>query len=119
MQIFEEFSKEEKRDIQKRLVYELPLLRARIGITQESVAKYLGESRQCYAKREVGYNEMPWSIVLSLLFLFSYNPATREDLEKMNLFPEKLKKQLNINYRGNLYEEIKTSESSKEDNAQE
>ena len=59
-----------------QLVNDLPVLRARIGISQEDVAAKIGVSRQTYNSYEAKKRPVPWSVCIALITFF--NSKTRE-----------------------------------------
>lgn len=88
-----------KEDLIERLVHELPILRARLYMTQDEVGEMAGLSRQTYSALETRKRRMTWSNFMALLFVFYYNPVTREEIENKGVFPEELKNALMINHR--------------------
>lgn len=81
------------------LTEELPLLRAKIGITQEELSDMVGISRPTYSAIETKKRKMSWNVYLSLLMLFTQNEKTAPMIEQIGAFPENLKKSLNISKR--------------------
>ena len=61
-------SEEEKNIMISRLVDELPVLRTKMGVSQDELANMIGISRQTYSSLETRKRKMTWSIFLSLLF---------------------------------------------------
>lgn len=61
-----------------QLVNDLPVLRARIGISQEDIAAKIGVSRQTYNSYEAKKRPIPWSVCIALITLFNSNSKTRE-----------------------------------------
>ena len=59
-----------------QLVNDLPVLRARIGISQEDVAAKIGVLRQTYNSYEAKKRPVPWSVCIALITFF--NSKTRE-----------------------------------------
>ncbi|MCR4610371.1 MAG: helix-turn-helix transcriptional regulator [Lachnospiraceae bacterium] len=94
--IFETFDKNELID---KLAYELPVLRARINMSQEEVSDLIGVSRQTYSSIETRKRRMMWGTYMSLLFVFYYNPETVEHIESLGLFPDELKNKMSVNHR--------------------
>lgn len=64
-----------------QLVNELPVLRARLDLSQEEVADRIGVSRQTYNAIEGRRRNMPWSTCIALVTLFASNEKTRKMLE--------------------------------------
>lgn len=65
-----------------QLVNDLPVLRARIGISQEELALRIGVSRQTYNAYEAKKRPLPWSVCIALVTFFASNEKTREMLKK-------------------------------------
>lgn len=80
-----------KEELMEKLRKELPVLRARLAISQEKVAKMIGVSRQTYNAMETGKREMTWSIFLSLLAFFQNNEKTAQMLMQIDEFDEQMK----------------------------
>ena len=92
-------SEEEKNIMISRLVDELPVLRTKMGVSQDELANMIGISRQTYSSLETRKRKMTWSIFLSLLLVFDYNEQTHALIHKDGLFPRKLVKSQNNNER--------------------
>lgn len=61
-----------------QLANDLPVLRARIGISQGDVAAKIGVSRQTYNSYEAKKRPIPWSVCIALITFFNSNSKTRE-----------------------------------------
>lgn len=59
------------------LTRDLPVLRARLDISQEQVAERIGVSRQTYNSIESGRRNMTWNTCVSLVTLFASYESTR------------------------------------------
>lgn len=94
--LMDQINKEELID---KFIYELPILRARIDMTQDEISEIAGLSRQTYSALETRKRKMTWSNFMALLFVFYFNPATTESVENAGLFPEELKIIMQINHR--------------------
>lgn len=81
------------------LTEELPLLRAKIGITQEELSDMVGISRPTYSAIETKKRRMSWNVYLSLLMVFTQNEKTAPMIDRIGAFPENLKNSLNISKR--------------------
>ena len=79
-------------ELRKKLIEkfknELPVLRARAKLSQESVAEKIGISRQTYSGIETGKREMSWTMFLALLAFFQNNELTKQYLSKMDGFED-------------------------------
>ncbi len=65
----------------------LSSLRAKIGISQEELARVIGVSRQTYYPVESGKKRMTWGMFLALIFVFDSIKETSEMLEDLRLYP--------------------------------
>ena len=83
-----ELSEQERDQLIDRLVTELPVLRTKLGLSQDELAGILDISRQTYSYMETKRRKMSWSIFLALILLFDNNSQTHEFLRKAGLFPE-------------------------------
>lgn len=79
----------------EKLRVELPVLRARLGISQERAAEIIGISRQTYNAIEIGKREMTWLIFLSMVAFFQNNEQTDQMLKQIDEFEEKMRRVLN------------------------
>lgn len=79
----------------KLLKNELPVLRARIGLSQETLADKIGISRQTYSGIETGKREMTWTIFLALVSFFQNNEQTNLMLKQLPDFFINLEQILN------------------------
>ncbi len=74
---------------------ELPVLRARLGISQERAVEIIGISQQTYNAIETGKREMTWPIFLSMVAFFQNNEQTDQMLRQIDEFEEKMRRVLN------------------------
>ena len=81
------------------LTEELPVLRAKIGLSQDDLCQIIGISRQTYSAIETKKRRMTWNTYLSLIFVFENNEKTQKLLEAIGAFPESLKNAINVNRR--------------------
>lgn len=81
------------------LTEELPVLRAKIGLSQDELSNIVGISRQTYSAIETNKRKMSWNTFLSLLLVFGYNEKTATMLEMSGAFPVELKNILNVDRR--------------------
>ena len=61
-----------------QLTKDLPVLRARLALSQEEVATRIGISRQTYNAIESGRRPMTWNTCVSLLTLYASHEKTRK-----------------------------------------
>ena len=64
-----------------RLKHDLPVLRARLGLSQSELASKIGVSRQTYNSIESGRKSMSWTIYMALIAVFQSNEETRKMLD--------------------------------------
>lgn len=77
------------------LTDELPVLRAKIGASQDELSQIIGISRQTYSSIESRKRRMTWNIFLSLLFVYDNNEKTHDIIRYMGAFPDSLRSFLN------------------------
>ena len=75
-----------KNHLMKTLTYELPVLCARLGISQAELAKRVGISRQTYNNIETGKKKINWLTFNALMAVFKSNEETKSMLEKIDRF---------------------------------
>ena len=92
----QEIDKERLIDI---LTEELPVFRAKIGLSQDDLSSIIGISRQTYSSIETKKRKMSWNTFLSLILVFENNEKTRGLLEAIGAFPSELKQVLNADRR--------------------
>lgn len=88
--IVKELLSQHKKMYISRLSDELPMLRAKAGVTQAELANLIGISRQTYCAMETGVKEMSWSTYLSLIFIYDSMPSTSQIIRKLGIYPEGL-----------------------------
>lgn len=81
------------------LTDELPVLRAKLGISQDDISSIVGISRQTYSAIETKKRKMSWNTFLSLILFYGYNEKTTTLVETIGAFPPELKQTLSINRR--------------------
>lgn len=87
-----ELSEKEKNELLSRFVNELPVLRTKLGLSQDDMANLIGVSRQTYSSIETQKRKMSWSLYLSMILIFDYNEQTHDLIHDAKLFPQKLLK---------------------------
>ena len=79
----------EDRDIYiEKLTDDLPVLRARIHISQGELASSVGISRQTYSLVETGKQKMSWITFMALIAFFSSHKKTKKELIALGLIDE-------------------------------
>ena len=73
----------ERSEVKEILRSELPVLRAKIGISQEVIAEKIGISRQTYSSIETGKREMTWTTALALVAFFRHNQKTKPMIDRI------------------------------------
>lgn len=68
------------------LTTELPVLRARLGVSQEIMASAIGVSRQTYSAIETKTKKMSWTIFMALIAVLDMNEATSVMLDQIPYF---------------------------------
>lgn len=81
------------------LTEELPVLRAKIGLSQDDLSSIIGISRQTYSSIETKKRKMSWNTYLSLILVFKNNEKARGLLDAIGAFQDELKQVLNIDRR--------------------
>ena len=97
--------KVDKEKLIDKFVYEMPILRKRLDMSQDDIGEIVGISRQTYSGIETRKRKMTWSNYMALLFFFYFNPATRDAVESAGIFPDELKEAMMTNQRQKLNEE--------------
>ena len=91
-----ELSKEEREKLCSTMAGCLPMLRARLGLSQEDLAQRIEMTRQTISAFESNQRKIPWSVFLAFLMLFTGHPTTRKLLEVMELYTQELEKFLTM-----------------------
>ncbi|MEQ3156084.1 helix-turn-helix transcriptional regulator [Agathobacter rectalis] len=81
-----------KHDLMEQFRNELPVLRARVRVSQEIIAEKIGISRQTYSGIETGKREMTWTTFLALLAFFQNNEQTKPMIDQINGFSDSMTK---------------------------
>ena len=79
-------SKGKKEQLSKALAASLPMLRAKIGISQAELADMVEVTRQTVSAFESEQREMPWNMFLAFMMIFTSNPVTKRLLEAMEIY---------------------------------
>lgn len=88
-----------KDELIKRLTTELPILRAKIGVSQDEISSIVGISRQTYSAIETKKRKMSWNTFLSLILVFGGNEKTSPLIENLGIISPELSEVININHR--------------------
>lgn len=84
-----------KLELYDQLLNDLPVLRARLGITQEILALRAGCSRQTVNAIENRKKEMTWQLFMAIIAVFNHDESTRKMLDDIPGFNKKLNMILN------------------------
>ncbi len=80
-----------KEELILTLTAELPVLRARLGISQEKMANNIGISRQTYSGIETGARKMSWTTFMAIIAVLDLNESTSVMLDQMPGFIQKIR----------------------------
>lgn len=94
-----EITEVDREKLMQVLTEELPVLRAKIGISQGDISNIIGVSRQTYSAIETKKRKMSWNTFLSLVLFFEHNEKTKDMLVGTGAFPSSLEQMLNVNNR--------------------
>lgn len=93
----------ENRDIlAERMADNLPVLRKKLKLSQEELAKIVGSSRYTVMLYETKKRKMPWNTFLSLVLLFDKNDETAVLLRALDIYTNEL--DLFLNHRNSEME---------------
>ncbi len=81
---------EDKSKYTQSLTDNLSVLRAKLGTTQEELAKIIGVSRNTIACIESKKKEMSWVTFVALSMFFLQNEETAQVFKALNVYDEKL-----------------------------
>ena len=79
-----------KDELIKNMTENLPVLRAKLDITQEDLAEKIGISRSTIVSIENKKREMTWNTFLSLILVFTKNEDTNKLLNVMEIYTDEL-----------------------------
>ena len=96
---YTELNDTDREQLIKLLTEELPVLRAKIGLSQSELSNIIGVSRQTYSAIETKKRKMTWGTFISLVLFFEHNEKTRPLLISVGAFPASLEQMLNANKR--------------------
>lgn len=78
----------DKEALIQRMTDNLPMLRTRLGLTQEDLADKIGLSRSTVVAIENRKREMTWNTFLSLMLLFIKNEITNKLLTALDIYTD-------------------------------
>ena len=97
--IYEGINEVDREILINMLTDELPVLRAKIGLSQDELSSIIGVSRQTYSAIETKKRKMSWSTFLTLILFFEHNEKTKLMLGNIGVFPDTLEQLLNAHKR--------------------
>lgn len=74
----------------KNLTDNLPMLRTRLGLTQEALAERVGLSRSTVILIENRKREMTWNTFMALVFIFTKHEETNKLLNVLEIYTDEL-----------------------------
>lgn len=85
----------ETRDILiEKMTENLPVLRKKLKLSQEKLAKFIGSSRYTVMLIETKKRKMTWNTFLSLVLLFDKNEETSILLRALGIYTEEFEKMI-------------------------
>ena len=78
------------------LTKELPVLRTKVGLSQQELANRMGVSRQTYGAIENKRQKMTWNNFVTLLLLFKSNDDTAKQIDWIGAYPPELDQYLKL-----------------------
>lgn len=77
-----------------KMTENLPVLRKKLKLSQENLAKFIGSSRYTVMLIETKKRKMTWNTFLSLVLLFDKNEETAVLLKALEIYTEDLDKMI-------------------------
>ena len=77
-----------------KMTENLPVLRKKLKLSQENLAKFIGSSRYTVMLIETKKRRMTWNTFLSLVLLFDKNEETAVLLKALEIYTEDLDKMI-------------------------
>ena len=78
------------------LTNELSMLRAKVGLSQQEMAKRMGVTRQTYGAIESKKQRMTWQNFITLLLLFRTNADTARIIDWIGAYPSDLEQYIKL-----------------------
>lgn len=89
----------EKKILMSELAKNIPVLRMKIGVSQEQLGSLVGISRQTLSAIETGKRELSWNVCVLLILFFNYNEETHDMIVSSGIFSKRLKDTLSVSLR--------------------
>ena len=77
-----------------RMIENLHVLRAKLGVTQSELAEMAGISKQTILSLEKRQRGMTWNMFLALLYVFTANESTLPIVDSFKIRDEELNKKI-------------------------
>lgn len=91
---------EEKSILMSQMAQNLPILRAKLSLTQVDLGERIGVSRHTLMAIENKQRQMSWPTFLSLMLFFSKNSGTNQLLGVLGIVTEELNEYLEVERYG-------------------
>lgn len=108
----QELDEKQKEEITSALAENLPVLRSKLGLSQEELAKKIGVTRQTIINIEKN-KKMGWTTALALLMLFAFNPVSAVLLAPLGVLTSGLLKMIGITGASKAIDTLKSVFQSK------
>lgn len=89
----------------KLMSINLPVLRAKLSLSQTELADLIGVTRQTISSAESGARDLSWTNFVSLMFIFTQSEMTFPLLETLGIYTQELAESfrvINLRKLGNL-----------------
>ncbi len=91
---------DEKQAMIQKLVDELPVLRAKLDLSQEELGERIGLSRQMVVAIENRRRPMTWNTYLAVMMVFLHNRSTAQLIRALGVYTDELRQFLDVTEPG-------------------
>ena len=91
---------DEKQAMIQKLVDELPVLRAKLDLSQEELGERIGLSRQMVVAIENRRRPMTWNTYLAVMMVFLHNRSTAQLIHTLGVYTDELRQFLDVTEPG-------------------
>ncbi len=91
-------NEQQKKQLMDNMADNLHMLRSRLGLTQDEIAKMIGVSRHTILSIESKKREMSWNTFLSLILVFTKNRDTDKLLNILEIYTDDLNAHLKLRW---------------------
>ena len=91
---------DEKQAMIQKLVDELPVLRAKLDLSQEELGERIGLSRQMVVAIENRRRPMTWNTYLAVMMVFLHNRSTAQLIRALGVYTDELRQFLGVTEPG-------------------